>query len=459
MRDTDPSSIESIQSRAPALSASDFEFIQEGMGSGKLLPGITDPGRRSDIKVRLLATEEPIPSLWTLISNIRYLKQPVKLLNTLLPPKTRKGRLGRNNSLRERFRSQWNGAAGDSIEVQQSASSFTTISRNNLDSFDVSYQQLWLCSYRVWSSFNAYGSTQLATLAFRLGFSTTQIKQALKKDPDHGMIENATINALKVLRPNERFSFDANQARSVISSFKDYLSTVLGTPSTTASPSITVPGPGEPLARRCGNGPSDTEDLNHLFLETIHAPLQEYHRGGDEISSFYVKRSRHIAFFGPLNLAAAQWDQTSSLYTAREPPTQTSSLYTAREHITAEDVYFDAESFYRNYEESVAANSTVQASERASGVVADPGGGASNHGGESGRVITFMEDGVTIQRVAYEREKINQQAQEYARQGKKLQVRAGGYVVWEHCFDALEHTRDSTVLLFPASASDLGQRR
>jgi hypothetical protein len=104
-------------------------------------------------------------------------------------------------------------------------------------------------------------------------------------------------------------------------------------PAVTVSPFITVHGPGEPLTRRCGYGPADTKDRNHLFLEKIHAPLQEYQKGGDEISSFFVKRSRHLTFFGPLDLTAASWDQTSSVYIAREPSTQTSSLYTAREQI------------------------------------------------------------------------------------------------------------------------------
>ena len=67
------------------------------------------------------------------------------------------------------------------------------------------------------------------------------------------------------------------------------------------SPFVSVARPGEPLNRPSGYGPTDTQDLIHLFLSTIHAPLQEYQKGGDEISSFYVKHSRHIAFFGALN--------------------------------------------------------------------------------------------------------------------------------------------------------------
>jgi hypothetical protein len=134
----------------------------------------------------------------------------------------------------------------------------------------------------------------------------------LERDPSHAVIEKASADVLKVIRPNERFIFDANQASSVIMSFKDYLSRALGDPPAIVPPFITVAGLGEPLARRCGYGPGDIKDLNYLFVEMLHAPLQSYGRGGEEISSFYVKRSRHITFFGELNLTGARGEPPSN---------------------------------------------------------------------------------------------------------------------------------------------------
>jgi len=46
----------------------------------------------------------------------------------------------------------------------------------------------------------------------------------------------------------------------------------------------------------------DSRDLDYLFLDKIYAPLSEYRKDGDEISSFYVKRLRHIIFFSSLDL-------------------------------------------------------------------------------------------------------------------------------------------------------------
>lgn len=131
-----------------------------------------------------------------------------------------------------------------------------------------------------------------------------------------------------------------------------------------------------------------------------------------------MKRSRHLTFFGPLDLTAAPWDQTSSVYIAREPSTQTSPLYTAREQITADDV-LDEESFYRAYTGGGATNSTGEPSEQA-----PTAPGITQAASDQAR-----EGGVPPQRVVYESEQITKHAEAYALQGKKLKVRGGGYVV------------------------------
>jgi hypothetical protein len=428
MMATDPFSIESIQSRAPALSKSDFEFIQGNMKD--LFPKVTDPAKREDILKGLLTTEELIPSLWILISDIRYLKQPAKILNMLLPPKPKKERKGNGatkNRLRERFRFHFTRveSSGGTIEVQQSTSSYISIPGNHLDPFDLAYQQIWLCSCRVWKNLNAYGLLQLATLAHQLGFSTVQIDDELKKDPGHAAIEKAAFEALTVLRPNEIFVFDANQARPVITSFKDYLTKMLGAPTNRVSPFITVEGSGEPLARRCGYGSTDIKDLNHLFLDKVHAPLQAYQKGGDEISSFYVKRSRHIAFFGAINLTGDQVDPNLDVAPVS---IRTEQQITRAPSATIEPTgSAPSEPRSNDNSQSVEVNQTVLL---------------------DGRVVTFMQqDDDTTLEVSFERERVNQTALHYANQGKKLSLPQGGHFVWQRCFDILVREGCFTVLV------------
>jgi hypothetical protein len=268
---TDPPTVQTIQSRAPALSKSDFDFIQERWQSGELLPGVTDPTMRAGISQRLLATEELIPSLYTLLKDIRYLKQLATILSTLLPKSPK-------STLRKRYYRHFMGVESNdhAIQVQRGVSVYTTIPMNGLDAFDLSYQQLWLCSFRICKYPNVYGRRELASLAQRLGFSSPRIQLELKKDPAQVEIEKSVREVLCILRPNEKFAFDANEARPAIVSFQDYLNKSLRAPTNTTPPSITTAGQGEPLSRRCGHGCMDTRDLNHLFLDKIHVPLHQY---------------------------------------------------------------------------------------------------------------------------------------------------------------------------------------
>jgi hypothetical protein len=448
MMNTDPFTIESIHSRAPALSRSDFEFIEENMRSREFFPQVTDPGIRDKITQRLLATEELIPSLYTLMSDIRYLKQPAKILNILLPPKPKR-RMKRTKAtkatagtLRQRFYFHFTrlGSSDHAIEIQHSVLSYATVPKNGLNAFEVSYQQLWLCSCRVWKYPNAYSVRQLATLAQRLGFSSAEIEREATKDPAQAVIEKAVQDVLHILRPNEKFGFETNQATPLIASFNKYLDKMLTTPPITTPPYITVAGSGEPLARRRGLSCMDTKDLNHLFLDKIQSSLQEYRRGGEEISSFYVKRSRHIAFFGALNLADTQQSQPSPL------PSVNVSL---ERRATAP---------------TPAGLGIIGSGSNSNGRATNSHEGSSNNAQtqivqSAGPVITFIENNVPIQEVPFEKDSVNHKAREYAHQGKKLHVPEGPHFIWQDCFDILTRTRNSTVLVSTVVEPINGKRR
>ncbi|KAH6661610.1 hypothetical protein B0J14DRAFT_690371 [Halenospora varia] len=399
MMNTDPLTIEDIQSRAPAFSKSDFEFIQKEMHSERLFAAVTDPVQRADITQRLLTTEEPIPSLYTLLKDIRYLKQPAAILITLLPK-------SQKPSLRQRFYFHFTRVESShpTIEVEQNVSSYTIIpNSSHLDAFNISYQQLWLCAYRVWKHPNAYGRLQLATLAHRLGFSSTEIERKLREDPEQGIIEQCVL---------EQNHTSPNHCGWI----------------------------GEPLARRCGHSSADTQDLENLFLDKIHASLLEYRRGGDEISSFYVKRSRHRAFFGAVNLAANQQGQSTRSVPA-EAPVEQRVIVVAPSAIGISSSASAAEGQDSNSNES----SQVQ--------------GANQVVQSARRVVRFKERNAAIQEVPYERAAVNEQARMYANQGKKLSVKGSGHFIWQDCFDILHRTKGSTVHVFTTVQPVNGKRQ
>jgi hypothetical protein len=82
---TDARTVEKLQSRVPGLSRSDYDYVVKKMRSRKLFPEVTDSEERANITRRLLAMEEPILTLYTLIRDIRYLKGSAALLRDLSP--------------------------------------------------------------------------------------------------------------------------------------------------------------------------------------------------------------------------------------------------------------------------------------------------------------------------------------------------------------------------------------
>ncbi|KAG9228366.1 hypothetical protein BJ875DRAFT_353675, partial [Amylocarpus encephaloides] len=81
----DESTVEAVQLRVPALSTYDSEFIQNQMISRRLFPEVLDLSTRQGITSRLLAIEQPIPTIHSLFKNLRYLEPAVEAIKTLIP--------------------------------------------------------------------------------------------------------------------------------------------------------------------------------------------------------------------------------------------------------------------------------------------------------------------------------------------------------------------------------------
>ncbi len=133
---------------------------------------------------------------------------------------------------------------------------------------------------------------RLAELAHRSGFSIPNIDDAEGKE------ERFLHDMLHTL-PVELYRFGADIPQLLLVSFKDYLRASM-VENEAAVPSTTL-GPGESPPQRCGRscgGSSEDDDRLHLLVEKLHAPLAAFHSVGDDISSFYIKRSIYLAFFG-----------------------------------------------------------------------------------------------------------------------------------------------------------------
>lgn len=306
-----------------------------------LFPEIRDPHVRAGIEDRLLRIEYLIPSLYTLFKDLRYLEPAAKAVKALLPDSAK-------GTLRQSLRFLCSlpviaGKTSYSLEIQESEASYTTVSGNFPDLFNLAICQLFLCALRYFTSPSNISSKKdmnpikqtmngpkrflgfkLMELACRLGFKVREVDGMLQ---DSG--ERLLADMLRGL-PSEIFNSDKKASTNLTISFKDYLSSSTITAHSELPPAITTAGIGEPLSRRCGRrcgGPVYDSDRHHLFLRKIYAPLSDSQKEGYDISSFYVKRSIYLAFFGPNQIpepsawgtgfVSEQWFQQQSKTTTK----------------------------------------------------------------------------------------------------------------------------------------------
>ena len=429
---TDEVTVEEIRLRAPALSRYDAESIQNQMAKGNLFPKILDPSIRQGIASRLLAIKQLIRTIHTLFKDLRYLYPALGMIRGLIP-KVVKGTLCQ--ALHHHFSPDDD--ADGSIEIQLSIHSYSPFSGSSEQLFDLAVRQLFLSAIRSSAKpyvqrVEIYATFELAELAERLGFSTDEITSALKNDPYQAMV----LDLLKRIQPNCKAIDIQSRVQSMARELRELVDTVGVTEVERFVPWATVAGLGEPRSRRCGpvawpstsdRESEESDDVNNIFLGQMHLPLAELQKAGQGISSFYVKQSIYLAFFGDLE-----------------------SDERIHSHLGTNDGG-------QRRAPSVDIHRTLLSNQRAtsiSGLGRDPNSHISSQGTVTcqvvpftGQLITFMEDDIPVREVPYEKDSVNFVAREYADQGKKLHVPEGPHFIWEHCYDILAKTGSSTVLV------------
>jgi len=193
---------------------------------------------------------------------------------------------------------------------------------------------------------------RLIELGQRLGFSVQTVEGVLE-DPSERLLTDM-LHSL----PKEIFNLNGAIPEALSVPFTEYLSNSTIVAHTTSRPSVTTVGIGAPLSQRCGRrcgGPLNDADRLHLFLRKMHAPLSDFPRDGYDVSSFYVKRSIYLAFFGttniPLTMEPPAPDDireesveipTNDVPNAAEPPTRDDTREESVE-VPTNDVLNDAE--------------------------------------------------------------------------------------------------------------------
>ncbi|KFY28058.1 hypothetical protein V491_00664 [Pseudogymnoascus sp. VKM F-3775] len=456
MERTDEATVGKIQLLAPAVSKYDHGFIQESMAAaspGLLFPQIHEVSKRRGIASRLLCISHRIPSIQSLFKDLRYLCPAVNAIRCLLPKPTTnktnnpllqtKTTSGENEkTLRQKLYNHFE-KSGSTLQIQNSERTYLTYTGNNQSLFDLAIRQLYLLSIRHFAKplsqrEEAYSKFILAEFAKSQGFYSDEINAILMDDP----FQKLALDLLRRTLPIQKPAHCNVEIQSLATKIRDSMNKLGSSAVEGSKPQLTVAGWGVPIARRCGqevwNDNVDSEDLKHIFLEKMHLPLADLQRGGEGMSSFYVKQSIYLAFWGPLDqLGHASASLTAAQETGNAPLYESTSSDAARPNVEDLAEQMDDTTQRQDIPNDSAPEATTSDSHLPSYL--------------HQQVVKFVEEGVIVHETPFLKDAVNEQALRIVDSGKLLSTAQGAYFLWRNCFDMLVRTGTAIVLIKPAS--------
>lgn len=273
MRSVDAEDVELVRLRAPAHSDKDLRDLKELFRERILFQAIENDSDRKEMWDGLRNVQNMILTLHTFFEDVKYLKHPAKAMMELISPLSQKEFRGTIYQSMQRIFDRTD--TGNNVLIEETEGDFRKEQGSLRHRFQLGYRQLWLKPWRHWPELRGIGPqnesgekppiapqrstarwSEFASLAMKLGFRSPEISRHYTPDIA-GEDGSARIDP----------------------------------------PPLFVDGPGVILKQRCG--PTSTEayeaDHPHLFYDTIH----DLERGrGEDISSFFVRSSVYLSFFG-----------------------------------------------------------------------------------------------------------------------------------------------------------------
>jgi len=316
MQIIDLRTVEALELRAPKASTEDAAAIDSGMESRELFSSISDPATRENIRRRIMEVDHLIPSLRTFCEDTKSLEPCANAMKLLVT-------LERRETVDRAFRriySRPNGAPGKLVVQTQLGMEEVDIDED--DRFRLSLLQLFLVCMRSFDNMinvacrkdkdeakplvtapNAIVISRFAQLAHQLGFDSDKIRRLKSMDSKADEI----YSFLCRLDPEDEVDEDRLHAetqqhlnlwQSNQNSRMSKITTGKG------GPSLTIETKDQKLSERCGRPfwNAHVYDRQFMFLRWIYdkSPVS-----GRYITSFFVKRSVFIAFFGDFHEVAA----------------------------------------------------------------------------------------------------------------------------------------------------------
>ncbi|KFY47181.1 hypothetical protein V494_00117, partial [Pseudogymnoascus sp. VKM F-4513 (FW-928)] len=335
------------------------------------------------------------------------------------------------------------GSDRSAVKIQIGEHSYSTYSGEQ-SQFSLAIRELFLLAIRHFARQAGqreieYSMFRLAELAQSKGFSSEQIDALLLNNPYQKMVLDLLLRTLPTQKPADRHS----KAQALAKDLQNLMSALSSTTGKDSHPWITVAGSGAPISQRCGpaawvtltsDNDRDSEDLRHIFFNKMHLRPVDLRRGGEGVSSFFIKQSIYLAFFGvstelgQSNIRIHNDNQESHRQLSVNEPTQSESAHQP--------------SFLDSRPQEDVDMSFVESSPQDVEILVDQTA-ANIHQ----QVVKFVESGATISETPYSKDLVNEQAQIIADAGKHLSTLQGQHFLWHDCYDTLLMTSTSVVVV------------
>lgn len=298
----DNATVRGLELRAPGVSKADLrEIIQ----NSEILSAASHAERAQAIE-KLKQIKCVIPSLRAFFENQKYLEPCSWILRKLL------GTCEPKRSLEAGFGARYFGRIPFLVQTsEQHVHTLPLQEPTNGCERKLGYVQLWMFCLRNFPEMTEMtprlGSRKqkaekihkqaswhrLATLAWRLGFDTEEIRRLKDQDPDRAQVRGL----LQTVRPSHSIDHEVHIDRIV-----DVLNSLEEVPSIVRTGNLTGRTRYPPNVR-CGRPYYDDheEDKDHLFLPLLWRKIDEGREDVD-VTSLFVKRDFLFAFFGKVSL-------------------------------------------------------------------------------------------------------------------------------------------------------------
>ncbi|WQF84245.1 hypothetical protein CDEST_09259 [Colletotrichum destructivum] len=316
MRLIDRPTIERLQGTAPGAFSTDHDELLGDLRSGRILGNFSEQ-QRNELWIRICnaSNQRLIPSLFTFFEDRKFLSTAADCMRRLTgvgSKVTIPRRLG------EMF--QDTNQRTDQCIVQVSQTAYVSVPGDAATRFDLGCRQLWLTAFREFRELPADVKKkdilakarrkadeitlfEFASLADRLGFESDELSNIMRSSPYFEVAKRLLLSARKPGQyryPN--FEKCIQQVTEIFATAKPVSAPEMPHSSEMNERHLELP-------IRCGI-PRDNDhnrDQTKLFLPSI---LLEYEIGQTRVTSFFIRRSVYLSYFGlPLSLADFVIDQ------------------------------------------------------------------------------------------------------------------------------------------------------